>query len=449
VANWVVNTTPDDIQERAIKKAKSCILDTIGVTIAGAKDKSGEIITEYVNNISEKQQCRLIGTSLKTSPPLAALANGAMGHALDFDDISYTYLGHPSVSVLPAALALGESVNVTGLDLIVAYIIGTEVACKLGTAISHKLSSNGWHTGSLIGTFGATAASGKILRLNEDQMAYALAITASLISGIKGNIGTMTKPFQVGHSAENGVVSALLAKRGMTGSLDIFERDYGFCDVFKVSNKFESLSKMGRPFDVDIPGFIPKEFPSCSASHAAINAAIKLVCEYQIEPGQVKKINCATTPLVLSSLLYSMPHDSIQARFSMQFCLATVILGRGEIKLSDFRDEMVRNKKTIEMMRKVNLRVSPEFERKGFAPSYGPEAAIVEIILKNGVKYKNKKLFADWRADNPPSFESLIKKYKDCASFILSPMKLELSIEQIKKLEQLKSIRNLLDSITI
>jgi len=133
----------------------------------------------------------------------------------------------------------------------------------------------------------------------------------------------------------------------------------------------------------------------------------------------------------------------------MQFCLTAVILGRGKIKVTDFRDEMVQNKKTIGMMKKVNLRVSPEFEKKGFAPSYGPEAAIVEIILKNGVKYKTKKYFADWRPDNPPSLESLVKKYKDCASSIITPAKLELSIEQIQKLEQLKSIRNLLDSITI
>mgnify|MGYP001152373668 CR=1 FL=1 len=133
----------------------------------------------------------------------------------------------------------------------------------------------------------------------------------------------------------------------------------------------------------------------------------------------------------------------------MQFCLAVALLGKGEVKVTDFRDEKVRDPKTIEMMKKISLRISPELEKKGFAPSDGPEAAIVEINLKNGKRYSTSNSFANWRPDNLPYWEVLTKKYRDCASLILSKDKLERSIEQIQGLEQLKTVRELMTSIVL
>jgi 2-methylcitrate dehydratase PrpD len=373
-----------------------------------------------------------------------------MGHALDFDDTTYSYIGHVSVSVLPSALAAGERVNASGLQVLGAYIIGTEVACKLGAMVTPKLYEDGWHSTCIIGAFGATAAAGKLLGLTEDQMVHALAVTVSETSGVKGNIGTMSKPFQVGRSAENGVVAALLAKQGMTGASDIFEKGFGFCQTFKVGNGFGSFySKIGNPYDMDLPGFYLKEFPSCSSTHPALNATIRLIQEHRIEPDQVQSVDCAATPLVVTSLMYPDPQDSVQARFSMQFCLTVALLGRGKVKVTDFQDNKVKHPKTIDMMKKIHLRISPELEKKGFAPKDGPEGAVVEITLKNGKRYSTYQAFADWRPDHMPSWEVLSEKYRDCASLVLPKGKVERSLDQIQRFEQIKTIGELMASITL
>ena len=144
---------------------------------------------------------------------------------------------------------------------------------------------------------------------------------------------------------------------------------------------------MGNPFDIDTPGFYMMEFPSCSSTHPALNAIIRLIQEHQNNADQVESVDCAATPLVVTSLFYPNPQDAVQARFSMQFCLAAALLGKGEVKVTDFRDEKVRDAKVLDMMKKINLRISPELEKKGFAPSDGPEAAIVEIVMKSGKRY--------------------------------------------------------------
>jgi len=450
LAKWIQKIQPNDIPETVKERAKMSVLDTIGVTIRGTTDNVGRVIRQYVESIGGKPDCWLIGTFLRTSPPLAAMANGAMGHALDFDDTSYSYIGHPSVSVLPAALAIGEATEASGDQVLSAYIIGTEVACKLGTMATSKLFEDGWHTTSVIGAFGATAAATKLLGLTAEQIVHALAITVSEISGILGNIGTMSKPFQVGRSAENGLVAALLAKMGMTGSPDIFEKAFGFAHTFKVNNDFSPLyAKMGNPFDIDMPGFFLKEFPSCSATHPALKATIKLIREHKIAPNQVKSVDCAATPLVVNCLGYQNPQNAVEARFSMQYCLATALLNAGELTVNDFRDEKVIDPQIIKMMQKINLRVSSEYKKKGFAPSEGPEAASIVITLKGGKLLQAEKSFPDWRPDAMPSWDSLANKFKDCASAILSKDKLERSIEQIQRLELLKDIRELMASVVV
>jgi 2-methylcitrate dehydratase PrpD len=448
VAEWIVKTRPEEIPTSVMEKARICILDTIGVTIAGAEDNVGKILAAYIQDLGGKPDCAVIGTPLRTAPPLAALANGALGHALDFDDITYVYHAHPSVSVLPAALAAGELMDASGMQLLGAFIIGTEVASKVGAMVNPKLARDGWHSTCVMGAFGAAAAAGKLLGLTVDQLARSFAITASETSGIKGSIGSMCKSFQVGRSSENGVVAALLAKRGLTGAHDIFEKLFGFCHTFKVSNDFDAFySKMGNPFTIENPGFYPKEFPSCSASHPALRATIRLIRQHNIYPRQVESVNCAATPWVIASLLCPDPHNAVEARFSMQFCLAAALLGRGKVKVADFRDENVRDPRTVDMMKKIALETSPELAAKGIAPPDGPEAAIVDITLRDGRRFNARESFADWRPDNMPCWDMLTRKYRECASPVLPKDKLERSIEQIGQMEKLKTVRDLMASI--
>jgi 2-methylcitrate dehydratase PrpD len=444
LAYWIT-TSNHNIPQEALEKAKMSILDTIGATIAGSQEELGNVIIKYVKEVGGAPIATIIGTPLKTATPLAAFANGAMGHCLDFGDISYAYIGFPSISVLPATLAVGEFTNSSGKDVLAAYIIGTEVSCKIGAMVCPKLYEDGWHSTSIIGGFGATAAAGKLLNLTKDEMVNALAITASEVSGLRGNIGTMTKSFQVGRSSENGLIAAIEAKNGLTGNPGVFECEGGFCSAYKLSQDFEALyKKLGSPFDIVSPGFFIKQFPSGSATHPAINAMLKLVKKHNITHDEVVSIHVETTPMAHRVLMHSKPKSGTEGKFSIQFCLALALLQRA-IKISDFKDEKVNDPIFMETMEKITLNVSPHLAKKGFAPQDGPEAAIIQLKTKNGAKYREEANMPEWCPDQPPSWKKLVAKYKDCARPTLTDESVEKSINIIHELEKLQNVNGLME----
>jgi 2-methylcitrate dehydratase PrpD len=449
LANWVMDTDPRDIPRRVLKKAKIHFLDTLGVMMGGTRDPVGKIIVDHVRGFDAHSHCTVVGTKIRTAPSLSALANGVLGHALDFDDTSYGAFAHISVTVLPAALAVGEWVNASGSDVLEAFVIGCEVASKLGQEnVSLKLYEDGWFSTSLVGVFGAAAAAGRLLSLSEEAMVHAISIAASEASGILGNNGTMVKPLEVGRAAESGMAAALLAQKGLRGSPPIFEKHRGFRHAFRITNGWIHLREtLGHPFEIDEPGFHLKEFPSCAHTHPALNALNRLVKQHAIDPDHVESIDCASTHLVVSSLPYASPRNVSQARFSMPFCLAVAALGRGEVRVGDFCEERLADPRVREMMKGVVFRISPELGKKGFAPADGPEAATVEIILRNGRRYRDGSTFADWRPDHMPSMEALTRKYLDCVSRVLPEEKVERSLDQVGHLEDLNSIRELMVSV--
>lgn len=444
LSKWITQTEFDTLPPIVCEKAKKSILDTIGVTVAGTETDIGRTMRDYVKSLGEKAQNRVWGTDLKTSAPLAALANGAMGHALDFDDTSHRYIGHTSVSVLPAAMSAGEQVSASGKEILTAFVIGTEVACKLGGTVTPKLYADGWHSTSVIGAFGAAAAASRLLGLNQIQTAHALGIVTAQASGIKGNFGTPAKPYQVGRSAENGVVAALLARGGMESALDIFEKEFGFYHTFKLEREpgaFKAV--MGNPFDIDQPGFYLKEFPSCSSTHPALRAVMDLIEQHDIDPMDVDSLDCAATQLVVDSLSYTHPENVDQARFSLQFCLARALINRGSLKNIDFSLQKLGDTETKELMEKIKLRGSNELARKGYAPLDGPEEAIIDMSMKDGQQYHSRAALARWRPDNIPSWRRLAEKFEDCVTPIVNSIKRDRAIEQIRHLENVPNIREL------
>ena len=442
VAKWIIQTELDTLPAIVVEKAKKSILDTMGVAIAGANTDIGDIILAYLKAQGGNSQSRIWGTAIKTSAQQAALANGTLGHALDFDDTSHSYIGHASVSVLPAVVAAGEQVNASGAEVVLAFVIGTEVACKLGAMVTPQLYADGWHSTSVIGAFGAAAGTAKVYGLTEKQIVHALGIVTAQASGIKGNFGSSAKPYQVGRSAENGVAAALLAQTGLRSDANIFEKEFGFFHTFKL-NHDSLLERMGNPFDIDQPGFYLKEFPSCSSTHPALNAVIALIHKHAIDPSKVKSLNCASTPLVVDSLSYSNPQDVNQARFSLQFCLARALLNLGSLTLADFCQESLDDSETRLLMDKIHLRRSNMLAKKGYAPPDGPEAVFIEISMKDGQQYQMQLAFADWQPNNMPSWQTLAGKFRDCGSQIMEPRRIVQAVKRIRQLEKVQEIREI------
>jgi 2-methylcitrate dehydratase PrpD len=220
----------NDIDEEALKWARWGILDTVGVTLAGASEACTEIIEKMhsVNGTSEGGPALIFGSGKRTSVLNAAEINGTASHALDFDDCNNTLGGHPSAPILPGLIALAEARKASGKALITAYLAGFETETALARVVHMHHYEKGWHPTATLGTFGSTAAACHLIGLDKEKTATALGLAVSLAAGVKANFGTMTKPLHVGETTRNGLTAALLVEQGFTANPGAFEHSQGF-----------------------------------------------------------------------------------------------------------------------------------------------------------------------------------------------------------------------------
>jgi len=244
-AHFITETRFEDIPSHVVAEAKKVLLDCIGITLAGSLEPAGKIITGLVSEMGGFPNASVVGAGFKTSVLNAALANGVMAHALDFDDG-----GHPnlplsrSVTVLPAVLAIGEWLGLTGKEVLLGYIIGFDVISKISYGMSKQHHYEwGWQTTGTVCTLGAAAGGAKILKLNIEETCRALGIAGSGAGGLRQNNGTMTKPLHAGNAARNGILATLLSRKGFTGTEECLEGPFGFCQCFCGSEGY-NLEKM-------------------------------------------------------------------------------------------------------------------------------------------------------------------------------------------------------------
>jgi len=436
-ANFIVETGYEQIPREVVKLAKRSILDGLGCILAGTAEASGMIATEYVKEMGGTPEASVIGGGFKTSTPQAALANGTMGHALDYDDVAVNWLGHPTVALLPAVLAIGEREKFSGREPLAGYIVGFEVAAKLGAAIGLGHYGWGWHATVTLGTMGAAAAVANMLRLNAHQTKMALGIAASLAGGTRQNFGTMTKPFHAGSAARNGTVAALMAKKGFTADEAILESPMGFCKLFSGGAQHDSAKAaegLGAPFDILSPGVSMKPYPCCYLTHRCIDAILYLIREYGIRAEDVELVECRTSEFLPQVLIHSQPRAALEGKFSMQYCMAIALLD-GQVGLNQFTDEKVLDPKAQELLKRVKL-VHPE------GTSFN-EA--VTIRLKDGRDLCHEVASPKGDPQNPLTDEELAAKYRDCAGIVLSPEDTQNSFDMVSHFEDLENVCKLMD----
>lgn len=440
LAEFVAEQHFDDIPEKAIKVAKAHSLDCLGVMLAGSLDPVGKVVTKYVKMTGDGSEVGVAGGHFRTSVPNAAFANGTMAHALDYDDFGYH--GHPTVTLLPVALALGEKLRCSGEDILEALVLGFEVYGKIG-ATCDELYSRGWHPTAVFGTMGATAVAAKLLKLNVEQISMAFGIAASLASGLKQNFGTMTKALHVGNACRNGILAATLAKEGFTANCKILEDPLGFGYAFAGADRYhvEKLTKdLGNPFRLISAGPTLKKYPCCGGSHCALDAILQLVKEHNISYQQVDTIEVEISPYLSQMLIYSEPETGFQGKFSLEYVMAAAILDK-KVVLGTFTDEKVRDSKMREILRKVKVVVHPEWSGAIYT-------APVKVILKDKRVYTNQINIPRGSPDAPLSSEELAAKYTDCAEKVLSPEQIKRSMELLLNLERLKDVKELMQIVT-
>jgi 2-methylcitrate dehydratase PrpD len=352
----------------------------------------------------------------------AALINGVAAHALDFDDCSNTLGGHPSAPILPALWTLAGGVS--GRAFIAAYAAGVECECRLARAVHFHHYEKGWHPTATLGTFGSAAACAHLLRLSPDQIATALALAASMASGIKANFGTMTKPFHVGHAARNGLLAALLAKEGMTANHGALEHKQGFFAVFNGAGTFNPdriLAEWASPYELAEPGIAFKRHPCCGSTHPAADAMLHLRATHALAPERVAKIESWTHPRRLQHTNRPDPQSGLDGKFSVQYVLARALM-HGIVSLGHFSNEAVHEDAARALTAKVVAKSEVIAAREDDEHFH----ARVRVTTTTGEAFEHfveAPLGRD-RAHPLPG-GTLIAKFRDCAQRALDPITTE------------------------
>lgn len=446
IAGFIIDTSYKDIPKDDVAMAKRCILDCFGVSLYASRQPIGKIITDFVKEQGGEPQSGVIGGGFKTNVSQAALANGTLGHALDYDDYGVTWIGHPTVVLLPAVFALAERDKIPGDKIIEAYIIGWEVGAKIAAAIAERLIEVGWHPTATIGSLASAVASAKLLGLDRKQIKTALGIAASQAGGLRLNFGTDTKPFHAGKAASNGVTAAILAGKGFTANDSILEDPaLGFCSV--LAREGYNLSKMvenlGSPYDITIGACI-KPYPACGLTHRCLDAISYLVKEHRINPEDVNEVKCHTPAQAEDILIYPRPQSGLHGKFSMQYCMTTVLL-EGKAGLREFTDEKVLSPAAQDMVKKV-----------GFVHPEGPTGATdilrlanaVSIKLKDGREISKEVKYPKGDPQNPMSWEETADKFRDCTANVMQSDEVEGVIQLMGKLESLTDVSGLMGLIS-
>ncbi len=450
VAGFVTSTQSSDIPKDVAHLGKRSVIDGLGLALAGAASHQGHIAQRYLTGIGIPTDFAgtVIGTQLRMPARFAAFANGLAIHADDYDDTQlavakdrvYGLLTHPTAPALPPALALAEQHKKSGADLMLAYQVGVEVECKIAEAIMPRHYQHGFHSTATCGSIGAAAAAAKILGLDREATRRALSIGATQAGGLRENFGTMTKPFHAGRAAENGVVAAELAALGFTASPNGLEADRGF---FRAAgggyDEAAIAGKLGQPWTFHFPGVSIKPHPSGSLTHPGMAVMMELILAHDIKPQQVKRVAVGTNHNMPNALIHHQPKNELQAKFSMEFCMAILLLDR-KGGLEQFTDEVVNRPDVQAMIAKVDFGVHPEAEAAGFDKM----TTIIEIELTDGKVIRGRADFGKGSPANPMTDAELAEKFRQCASWgRLKKDAIEEVLRLAWKVEELKDVRDL------
>jgi 2-methylcitrate dehydratase PrpD len=452
IAHYVAKTRYRDIQADVVRLAQGFILDGLGVALAGQTEQGPRIVLDYARRLGGREEVPVFGTRYKLPAPQAALVNGVSAHAMDYDDTQlstsknavYGLLTHPTTPVLNAALALGATKKITGAELLLAYIIGVEVECRIADAINPRHYQSGFHSTATMGGLGAAMAAGKILGVKEEGLLRALGMAASMAAGLRENFGTMTKPLHAGRAAENGVIAALLAQAGHTAATNILEARRGFFSAMAWGfDESKITGRLGQPYFMQEPGISIKPHPSGSLSHPAQDLILDLVNEHDIRAEDIESVVVGTNSNVPNALIYPMPKTALEGKFSIPFCMAIGILER-KAGLAQFVDKKVRERKVVELMKRVTLYVDDEMEQLG----YDQVRSKINIKLKNGQSIEGRADVARGHPQKPMSWAELSEKFRDCAALVLPRAKGEAVIELVSRLPELPNLAPLLRALT-
>lgn len=339
-----------DVPENARRVAAQCLLDWIGVAIAAQDEPLVRIlIDDALEDVSEGS-ASIIATGLRLPPPLAARLNGAMGHALDYDDV--IFMGHPTAPVAPAVLAAAEQRGASGADILTAFIAGFEAECRVSRYVGPSHYAKGWHSTGTLGTFGAAAGAGRLMGLAPAQLRHAFGLAAAQASGLKSMFGTMTKPFHAGHAAEGGLMAARLAARGYTANPDALETSQGFGDTQSVAPDLDA-ALTDPPGGFYVPDTLFKYHAACYLTHSSIEAASALRRTHNLDLASIERVIVEVDPGHLKVCDIAAPQTGLECKFSLTMTTALALSGEATSDEALFTDATAARRDLVALRDRV------------------------------------------------------------------------------------------------
>ncbi len=442
VARWASRLTLAAVPEAVRHVARACLIDTVGVALAGTRTHVARIAREYACATSAEGTASVFGCAQRLAAPGAAFANAVAAHALDFDDNCDAGIVHGSAIVIPATLALAEATGASGSDCVTAIIAGLEGEYAVGAAATRSLYDRGWWTTALLGPIGACVAASRLLALDPQATAAALGIAVCGAGGTKPVFGTDGKPLLAGRAAEAGVVAACLAARGASGPRDALDADRGLAHLMNGGpfdmSAFDSLGSHWRLLS---PGIDVKRIPLCLSSHAAVDATRELAAGHALAPSRIRRIVCDVPPIVAANLKHRHPRSAQQAQFSMPFAVAAALLF-GDVGLAQLDPAIIGDATLQRLMARVEMVTGPRWDDA--ARSAAPEGAFVRIEFDDGGAIETFCARARGSAARPLGDAEIDDKFLMCADYARTAIEPQALLQRLHRVEDLRRAADLL-----
>ena len=397
-------------QRDAVEQAKRCLVDFFAVSLAARYESTATSVIEMVAETGETGNATVLCSGARTSAPLAALVNGTVAHTLDFDDTLWSYIGHPTAVVLPAACALAEGCTCSGKELLEAFTLGVEAAHLIGKSVPAALCARGFHPTPIVGTVAAAAAAALVSNEDTAGITRAMTLATNMASGLRQNFGSSAKPIVAGWAAHAGIMAALMAQQGLTGSESALEGPQGFYQA--TSSQAVAIEAIeSDELALISPGVGLKLYPCCTGTHPAIDAMLSITREFDHTSERVRSVEVTVTPEVLGELIYPLPLNAAQARFSLPYCTA-IVFQKAQVELDHFREPFSVDPEVIEFMKRIRVRSDSSLERTG--GSNCPAARAI-VTTDTGRQYESCIGAARGNPSNPATNEELDRKFHRCA----------------------------------
>ncbi len=393
-----------------VHQVARAFVDTFAVAAGGWREPAAEIARDYVLADGAGGAATLWANGERVRPEDAALANAVAAHVLDFDDVTSPQRGHPSAVLLPALVAVGEAADATGAQISAAYAAGFELIVKLSRAMAFGHYARGWHSTSTLGVIGAAAGCAFLLALTADQTSAAVGIAVAHAAGVRRSFGTMAKSLQPAQAAAAAVRAARLAAKGYSAPPDALDGTFGFMDLYANGEDLHAqLDTLGEPpLELSRAGLEVKKYPCCYATHRALQGIQDLVSQRPIRASEVERVLVTVQPKGLAPLIHKRPWHGLEAKFSMEYTVAAMLLD-GAVRLESFSDSAVQRPEAQALLRKVEA-----FEEEG---DPWPRRALVEVELRNGERRSLRVDELRGSAKLPLSDAELKAKLRDCVAF--------------------------------